>query len=383
MGLTGAEAVAYAMKQINPEVVAAYPITPQTEIMDVYAKYVADGEVDTEFIRVESEHSAMSATCGASAAGVRAMTATSSQGLALMHEIVYIASGMRLPIVMAVVNRALSAPINIHCDHSDTMAERDSGWLQFYCESAQEAYDLMFIALKLAENDKVRLPVMVCQDGFITSHGVENITLIDNVKIKGFIRNYKPKYSLLDIEHPISVGTVYFPDYYFEHKRQQIEAINQAKLLFPKIAKDFEKISGVNYGFVEEYKLNDSDYVIVAMSSTCGTVKDVVDKLREKGKKVGLLKVRVFRPFPYEDIVKLLKDKKKIAILDRAIAPGSFAPLFSDIRAAFYETVKKPEIFSYIYGLGGRDINLNDIEKIFNDLINSKAKKENYVGLRE
>jgi pyruvate ferredoxin oxidoreductase alpha subunit len=284
---------------------------------------------------------------------------------------------------MPVVNRALSAPINIHCDHTDTMAERDSGWLQFYCESAEEVYHMIFIALKLAENEKVLLPAMVCQDGFITSHGVENLREIETKKIKSFIGTYNPKHSLLDIEHPISSGSIFFYDYFFEARRQQIDAIEQAKLLYPKVAKEFEKISGVYYDFVEEYNLKDAEYVIVAMSSTCGTVKDVVDFLRKQGKKVGLLKIRVFRPFPNEEIVKLLKDKKKVAILDRAIAPGSYAPLFSEIRSVFYESDKKPEIYSYMFGLGGRDVTLDNIESVFSDLINNKKEKINYLGLRE
>ncbi len=380
--LTGAEAVALAMKQINPDVVAAYPITPQTDIMHSFSQYVADGKVDSELIRVESEHSAMSACVGASASGARVMTASSSQGIALMHEIIYIAASTRLPIIMNVVNRALSGPINIHCDHSDTMAERDSGWIQLYCENAQEVYDLTILSLRLAENNNIMLPVMVCQDGFITSHAVEPVSLLDDSKIKNFIKEYKPKYSLLDVDNPVTIGPIDFYDYYFEHKRQQVEAMEQVIKIYPKIAKEFSKICGKYYDVVEDYKLKDAEYVIVTMSSTAGTTKEVIDVLRKKGKKVGLLKIRMFRPFPNEEIVKLLKGKKAVAVLDRAASLGAEAPLFAEIKSAFYEQAKKPKIASYIFGLGGREIRPKMIEQVFDALINKKAKKENYLGVR-
>ncbi len=380
--LTGAEAASLAMKQINPDIVAAYPITPQTDIMHSFSQYVADGKVDTELIRVESEHSAMSACVGASAAGARVMTASSSQGIALMHEIIYIASSTRLPIVMNVVNRALSGPINIHCDHSDTMAERDSGWIQLYCETAQEVYDLTILALKIAEQKDILLPTMVCQDGFITSHAVEPVKTLDDKKIKKFIKEYKPESPLLDVNNPISIGPIDFYDYYFEHKRQQVDAMEKTRKFYPKIAKEFKKISGKYYDIVEEYKLKDADYVIVVMSSTAGTTKEVIDELRKQGKKVGLLRIRMFRPFPEEVIVKKLKGKKAVAVLDRAASFGAEAPLFSEVRAAFYEEKNKPKMFSYVFGLGGRETRPNMIEKVFNEIEKGKAKKENYLGVR-
>jgi pyruvate ferredoxin oxidoreductase alpha subunit len=381
--LTGAEAAALAMKQINPDIVAAYPITPQTDIMHSFSQFVADGKVDTELIRVESEHSAMSACVGASAAGARVMTATAANGLALMHEIVYIAASTRLPIVMNVVNRALSGPINIHCDHSDTMAERDSGWIQLYCETAQEVYDLTILAMKLAEHKDILLPVMVCQDGFITSHAVEPVGLMEDKKVKKYIGEYKPKYYLLNVKKPITIGPIDFYDFYFEHKRQQVDAMQKTKELYPKLVKEFKKICKKYYDVVEDYKLKDADYVIVTMSSTAGTTKEVVDELRKKGKKVGLLKIRMFRPFPEEEIVKKLKGKKAVAVLDRAASFGAEAPLFSEIRAAFYEESKKPKMSSYVFGLGGREIRPSMIEKVYNELISGKAKKENYLGVRE
>jgi len=380
--LTGTEAAALAMKQINPDVVAAYPITPQSDIMHSFAQYVADGKVDSELIRVESEHSAMSACVGASAAGARVMTASASQGIALMHEIIYIAASTRLPIIMNVVNRALSGPINIHCDHSDTMAERDSGWVQIYCENAQEVYDLTLLSIRLAENNKILLPVMICQDGFITSHTVEPVSILEDSKIKNYIGEFKPKYPLLNVDKPITIGPIDFYDYYFEHKRQQVDAMQQVRKLYPKIAKDFVKLSKTYYDVVEDYKLKDADYVIVTMSSTAGTTKEVVDVMRKKGKKVGLLKIRMFRPFPNEEIVKLLKGKKAVAVLDRAASFGAEAPLFSEIKSSFYEETKKPKMSSYVFGLGGREIRPSMIEQVYDELIKGKAKKENYLGVR-
>ncbi|MFW5852957.1 MAG: pyruvate ferredoxin oxidoreductase, partial [Nanoarchaeota archaeon] len=314
-GLTGADASAEAMKQINPDVVPAYPITPQTPVMHAFTKFVADGDVQTEMILVESEHSAMSASVGASAAGARVMTATSANGLALMHEIVYIASSSRLPIVMNIVNRALSGPINIHCDHSDTMAERDSGWIQIYSATAQEAYDNTIMAMRIAEHPDVRLPVMVCQDGFITSHGVENVEVLDNTSVKMFVKEHEPYYPLLDTDKPISYGPLDLFDYYFEHKRQQSEAMMHVRKVAKEIFKEYEELTGRKYNFYENYMLDDADYVIFVMSSTADTAKEIIDNLREKGEKVGMFKLNMFRPFPISDVIKELKDKKAIAVM--------------------------------------------------------------------
>ncbi len=385
--LSGADAVAYGMKQINPDVVAAFPITPQTEIMERFEKFYADGEVDTEMIRVESEHSAMSAAVGASAAGARAMTATSANGLALMWEIVYIAASTRLPIVMNVVNRALSGPINIHCDHSDSMGCRDSGWLQIYSENGQEAYENTIFAVRLAEHPKVRLPMMVCQDGFITSHSVEPVEFIEDSKVKKYIGEFKPEFSVLDAEHPITLGPLDLFDYYFEHKRQQIEAMENARKAFLEVAADFEKVCGRKVELFEDYFAKDADYVIVVMSSTAGTAKEVVDKLRKEGRNVGLIRPRLFRPFPYSEIAGALEGKKAVAVMDRACSFGAQAgPLCIEIRSALLSLKKQPEIFSYIFGLGGRDTSMDDIESVFNDLISKKAKPAGYVaylGVRE
>ena len=387
--LTGDQAVAFAMKQIEPDVVAAYPITPQTAIVMSFANYVANGQVTTEVIHVESEHSAMSACVGAAAAGARTMTATSANGLALMWEIVYIAASTRLPIVMPVVNRALSGPINIHCDHSDTMGARDSGWIQIYCENAQEVYENTVLAVRIAEHKKILLPVMVCQDGFITSHGVEGIDTLDDKKVNDFIGEYKIGNPLLDVDNPVTYGPLDLQDYYFEHKRQQTEAMKAALTAIPEVLKEFEKTFGTKYDFIETYRLDDAEIEIVALSSTAGTVKFVVDELRAKGIKAGLLRPRIFRPFPKEKIINALKNVKSVAILDRSDSfSAEGGPLYSEIKAALYDSGIKPLISNYIYGLGGRDIFPADINKVYTDLqATVKAGKVktplNYLGSRE
>jgi len=389
VAITGNDAAAYAIKQINPDVMAAYPITPQTSLVQKFSEYVADGLVKTEFVTVESEHSAMSACVGAAAAGGRVMTATAANGLALMFEIVYIAASSKLPIVMPVVNRALSGPINIHCDHSDSMAARDSGWIQLYSENAQEAYDNTIQAIRIAENMKVRLPVMVMFDGFITSHGIEMVDFLDDEVVSNFVGDYQPNHPLLDPEKPLTYGPLDLYDYYFEHKRQQAEDINNSKPIILDVAKEFEKTSGRSYGLFESYQLEDAETAIVALSSTAGTTKEVVDEMRAKGKKVGLLKPRVFRPFPYQEIAKALSHLKAVAILDRSDSFGAFGgPLFTEIRSAMMEFGKIPENIDIIYGLGGRDINQQDIEGVYNQLDaiakSGKVKERiQYLGVRE
>ncbi len=389
VAITGNDAAAYAIKQINPDVMAAYPITPQTALVQKFSEYVADGLVNTEFVTVESEHSAMSACVGAAAAGGRVMTATAANGLALMFEIVYIAASNKLPIVMPVVNRALSGPINIHCDHSDSMAARDAGWIQIYSESAQEAYDNTIQAIRIAENMKVRLPVMVMYDGFITSHGIEIVNFLDDKVVSDFVGIYKPNYPLLDTEKPLTYGPLDLYDYYFEHKRQQAEDIKNSKPIILDVAKEFKKLSGREYGLFESYQLEDAETAIVVLSSTAGTAKTVVDRLREKGKKVGLLKPRVFRPLPYLEIAEALSHLKAIAILDRSDSFGGFGgPLFTEIRSAMMEFGKIPVNINIIYGLGGRDINQEDISGIYDQLQeiakSGKVKERiQYFGVRE
>lgn len=385
LGMNGDSAVAYAMKQINPDVVAGYPITPQTIAIERFSEYVADGEVDTEFVATESEHSAMSACIGASAAGGRVMTSTASAGLALMWEVLYVASGMRLPIVMNVMNRALSAPLSIHCDHSDSMGARDSGWIQIHGENVQEAYDNIIQAVKIAETAK--LPVMPCFDGFIVSHAVERFDVLDDKVVKKFIGNYKPKYSLLNIKSPVTMGPADLPDFYMEHKKQQHEAMIKALEIVKQVGKEYKEISGRSYNTLEPYKLNDAEVAIVVVGSTCGTVRETVDIMRKKGLKVGLLKIRLFRPFPRDDINNALRSPKVIAIMDRSDSFGSFGgPLFTEIRNSIFKH-SNAEIVNYIYGLGGRDVRVKDIEEIYNGLLEiSKTgnvyEYVNYLGVR-
>ncbi len=388
VALMGDQAAAEAMRQIEPDVVAAYPITPQTEIVMTFAQFVADGRVQTEMIPVESEHSAMSACVGAAASGARTMTATSANGLALMWEIVYIAASTRLPIVMPVVNRALSAPINIHCDHSDTMGARDSGWLQIYCENNQEVYENIIMAVRIAEHKDILLPVMVCQDGFITSHAVEGVKIYDDKQVKDFIGEYKLEHSLLDVDKPVTYGPLDLQDYYFEHKRQQSQGMQNALKAMPEVFAEFKKHFGVGYDFIDTYKLDDADVAIVVLSSTAGTTKVVVDELRAQGKKVGLLRPRVFRPFPKEKIVQALSKLKAVAILDRSDSFSSQGgPLFSEIRSALLDEAQRPLSCNYIYGLGGRDINLEQIKSVYADLEKITKEKKvknlvNYLGVR-
>ena len=387
--LSGNEAAATAMKQINPDVVAAFPITPSTEIPQYFSTFVDNGVVDTEFVAVESEHSAMSACIGAEAAGARAMTATSANGLSLMWEMIYIASSLRLPIVLSLVNRAVSGPLNIHCDHSDAMGVRDAGWIMLFSENNQEAYDNLLMAHRIAENENVQLPLMVCQDGFITSHSIENIQLEDDDEVKKFVGTYKPKHYLLNDKEPIAVGPLDLQGFLFEHKAQQAEAMKNAKDVILKVSEDFEKWTGRHYGLFEEYKLDDAEIAIVCMNSTAGTTKFVVDNLRNKGIKAGLLKLRVFRPFPGEEIAKALSHLKAVAVLDKADSLNAIGgALYSDITSSMYtENVHVPMV-NYVYGIGGRDTKSTDIESVFTDLqeIVKTNKVENpyrYLGLRK
>jgi len=382
--LTGNESGAEAMRQIAPDVVAAYPITPQTELMHRFAEYFADGKVPTELILVESEHSALSACVGASAAGARVMTATSSQGMALMWEIMYIAAALRLPIVMPLVNRALSAPINIHCDHSDSMGARDTGWIQLYCENCQEVYDNVVQAVRIAEDRNVLLPVMVCYDGFILSHTVERVEILENHEVKGFVGEYSPDHPLLDVEHPVTYGALDLQDYYFEHKRQEAEAMRNVKPVIVKVAQEYEVLSGRKYRLFEEYFTRDAEHIIVCLGSASGTAKAAVDDLRQAGGKVGLLKLRVFRPFPAEELVEALAHARTIAVMDRADGVNSIGgPVFSEIRAALYGQ-SNAKISNYIYGLGGRDIDIGMMKSVFQDMSDGKcAEQAFYIGVRE
>jgi pyruvate ferredoxin oxidoreductase alpha subunit len=388
VAVTGNEAVAEALRQTNPDVCAAYPITPATDLMQRFASFVANGQVDTELILVESEHSAMSACIGAAAGGGRVATATSSQGLALMWEMLYIAAGTRLPIIMPVVNRSLSAPLNIHGDHSDAMGARDSGWIQLWSENVQEAYDNTIQAFKIGEHMDIRLPVMVCLDGFIISHSIERAEYLEDSEVENFVGEYKTLNPLLDIDNPKSFGPLILPDLFHEYKRAQHEVTTKVKDVVLDIAKEFEKISGRKYGLFETYRLEDAEIALVILNSAAGTSKDVVDEFRDRGIKAGLLKPRLFRPFPYEEVADALKHLKAICVMDRADSSGGYGPVFLEVSSALYHVKKRPRMINKIYGLGGRDYLPQHAEQVLEELVeitktdNVRIIKE-YIGVRE
>ncbi len=390
LAVTGNEAVAEAMRQVNPDVVAAYPITPQTEVVQIYAQFVADGKVDTEFITAESEHSAMSAVIGSAAGGARTMTATSSQGFALMWEMLYVAASYRLPVVMTTVNRALSGPINIHCDHSDTMGGRDSGWIQLYGENHQEAYDNVIQAVKIAEHLDVRLPVMTMLDGYVISGAIGPLQMIPGEAVQEFIGPYHAINPMLDSKHPVTVGPFDgLHGWYFEHKAAQNQAMDRALKVIKDVARDYGKLSGRTYDLLDSYLIEDAEIAIVVVGSTAGTTRMVVDKLRAKGVKAGMVRVRVFRPFPVAAYAKALSHVKVVGVLDRADSFGAQGgPVFLEVRSALYDSDPRPQVLPFIYGLGGRDIFPDNIEQAFAVLQKAaqgkKTKVERrYLNLRE
>ena len=366
--LSGNEAVAYAMKQINPDVMGAFPITPSTEIPQYFSTYVDNGEVDTEFVAVESEHSAMSVCIGAQAAGCRAISATSSCGLCYMTEMLYVAASDRLPITLAVSCRALSGPININNDHSDAMGVRDAGWVMLFAETNQEAYDNYLQAMRIGE--AVDLPIMICQDGFITSHAIENIELVETDKVKDFVGEYKPRHYLLNKDEPIAVGAYATPTYYIESKRLQAQAMMDAKDVIRKVGAEFGEMTGRKYELIEKYMMDDAETAVVIIGSSAGTAKAAVNELRESGKKVGLVKVRAFRPFPEEDIADALKGVKAFAAMDKSDSFNAHCgPLYAETCAALYANgVCAPKGINYIYGLGGRDVRVESIKTVFSEL---------------
>lgn len=365
--LSGNEAVATAMKQINPDTVAAYPITPSTEIPQYFSSFVSNGTVSTQFIPVESEHSAMSATIGAAASGARTMSATSSQGLAYMFEMLYVASGMRLPMTLICANRALSAPLNIHNDHSDSMGVRDCGFIQLYCENNQEAYDNTIMAVKISE--EAHLPVMVCYDGFITSHSVENINLMETEEVQNFVGKYTPENYLLNEEKNISMGPLALQNYYFKLRRELSIAMDDSVEIINKVSDEFYNITGRKYGLYEKYMMDDADIAIVALNSTAGTIKHVIDNLRKDNIKIGLLKPRCFRPMPHDQIAKEFKNLKALAIMDKSDSINGYSgPLFSEITSSMFSSNIHVNTINYIYGLGGSDVNENDILEVVSNL---------------
>ncbi|MEM3550744.1 MAG: transketolase C-terminal domain-containing protein [Candidatus Bathyarchaeia archaeon] len=401
IALNGNEAVAYAVKQCDVDVVAAYPITPQTIIVERFSEYVANGEVETEFVCTESEHSALTACLTASLTGARTFTASASAGLALMHEMLFVTSGCRAPVVMAIANRALSSPLNIHGDHSDAMAQRDGGWIQIYAENVQEVYDSVIQAFRISENTEVLLPSMVCLDGFILSHSLENLNVLPDDAVKKFVGHRKFAKVLthegkmadlcLDPANPMTMGPVGFPNYYFEFKRQQEEAMKKALEVIPQVNEEYALVSGRRYGdgLIEQYRLEDAEIATVCLGSTAGTVKSVVDDLREEGVKAGLMRIRTFRPLPVEQIRRALENVKAVAVMDRSISFGGHGgAVFQEVRHALYDCVKRPLTVNYIYGLGGRDTSRVQIREIYNDLQKILLRKHvetpiRYVGLRE
>ena len=387
--MSGNEAVAFAIRQINPDVMPAFPITPSTEIPQMVSTYIANGEIDTEFIPVESEHSAMSAAIGSEAAGARTLTATSSAGLAYMWEELLLAASNRMPVALALVNRALSGPININCDHSDGMGARDTGWIQIYAENNQEVYDNFIQAYPIAEDPQVHLPIMICQDGFITSHAVENIELLEDGDVKEFVGEYEPEEFLLNPGKPIAVGPYSVTNYAMEAKKNQADALKRSKEVILKVAEEFEKISGRKYGLFEEYRTEDADYIMLIMGSAAGTAKQAVDDLREQGKKAGVIKLRVFRPFPADELAGSLKGAKAVAVMDRTESyNGNGGPLGSEVTAGLYRKKIMVETDNYIYGLGGRDFTVQEVYDIFGELEdfieNGKVPEQfQYIGLRK
>ncbi len=391
IALNGDEAVALAAKQCDVDVVAAYPITPQTIIVEKFSEYVANGEVQTEFICTESEHSAMTACLAAAATGARTFTASASAGLALMHEMLFVTSGFRAPVVMAVANRALSAPLNIHGDQSDSMAERDSGWIQIYVENAQEAYDSIIQAFKIAEDAEVSLPVIVGLDGFTISHTLENVTVLGDDPIKQFVgerqlpmvftHEGKTVPYKLDPANPMTMGPNVSPNYYFEFKRQQEEGMRNAVKKIQEVNAEYAKLTGRNYGdgLVDTYRFDDAEIAIVVVGSTAGTLKVIVDQLRQEGIKAGVLRIRTFRPFPFEQLRSALKNVKTVAVMDKSMSFGGFGgAVFNEVRNALYDAEAHPTIVNYIFGLGGRDTNPHELRKIYEDLL--KINKTGNIG---
>jgi len=380
--LEGSRAVAEVVKLCKPGVISAYPITPQTHIVEELARLVADGQLNSQFVNVESEHSALSCVLGAVAAGVRAYTATSSQGLLYMGEVVFNLAGLRLPLVMTCANRAISAPINIWNDQQDSVSLRDAGWIQLYAEDVQEAVDLHLIGYRLSEDKSMMLPVMVCMDGFILTHGIETVNIPAQEQVDKFLPQYQPLYKL-DPQNPITMGSLVDPEAYTETRYALQKTQEEALKLIPKITAEFAKVFGRQYnGLIEEYRLKDAERAIVAMGSVCGTIKEVIDELRAKGKKVGLLKITSYRPFPAQEIYEALKNVGKVAVLDRALSLGSYAPLVSEIKAVFFGKKKKPQVASsFIVGLGGRDITKDSIKEVFR-LLTARERPGEFIDLK-
>lgn len=382
LAINGDNAVALAWKQIDPDVCAAYPITPQTLIVEKFADYVANSEVTTEFVCVESEHSALTFCTTACSAGARTFTATASQGLAYMWEMLPITASMRTPLIMAVANRTVSGPININNDHGDVMSARDCGWLSLFSENVQEAYDMSICAPRIAEAPDVQLPCLVNLDGFILTHAIERIVPLDTQDVKKFVGPYQPMYPLLDTDHPVTHNLMDGPLFYYPHKYQMVEAMEASKKVAQDVFDEFAKISGRQYHLVEEYMCEDADCIAIVLGSSFGTMKEAVDQLRREGMKVGVAMPRVFRPWPIEELAKLMKGKKNVIVMDRHLSVGSYGPMFPEVVAAAMENESVPKMFNYIYGLGGADTMVSDFMSVFKDVKDGRAKTINYLGVK-
>jgi Pyruvate:ferredoxin oxidoreductase and related 2-oxoacid:ferredoxin oxidoreductases, alpha subunit len=382
IAINGDAAIALAWKQVDPDVCAAYPITPQTIIVEKFAEYVANGEVSTEFVCVESEHSALTLCVTAASAGARTFTATASQGLAYMWEMMPIASSMRVPLIMAVANRAVSGPINIQNDHGDVMAARDCGWITLFAENVQQAYDMSIIAPRICEHHDVQLPGLVNLDGFILTHAIERMTPLETHDIKKFVGEYKPLYPLLDVKHPVSHNLMDGPLYYYPHKYQMVEAMEKALPITKAVFKEFEALSGRKYNVVEEYMCEDAEIIAVVLGSSFGTMKEAVDQLRKEGMKVGVAMPRLYRPWPIEELAKVMKGKKAVVVMDRHLSVGSYGPMFPEIVAAAIENDSMPKMYNFIYGLGGADTMVSDFMSVYKDVKDGRAKRINFLGVK-
>ncbi|MBR2394074.1 MAG: pyruvate ferredoxin oxidoreductase [Candidatus Methanomethylophilaceae archaeon] len=383
IAINGDNAVALAWKQIDPDVCAAYPITPQTIIVEKFAEYVANGEVDTEFVCVESEHSALTLCTSSCSAGARTFTATASQGLAYMWEMMPITSAMRTPLITAVANRAVSGPININNDHGDAMSARDCGWVMLFSENVQEAYDNSIIAPRIAEHPDVQLPCMVNLDGFILTHAIERMTMVETADVKKFVGEYKPLYPLLDVKHPLSHGNMDGPDFYYPHKYQLVQAMDKALEVAEDVFKEFAELTGREYHLVEEYLCDDAEYVAVILGSSFGTMKAAVDELREMGLKVGCAMPRVYRPWPEAALAKLMAGKKGVAVFDKHLSVGAYGPMFPEVVTAAAELEALPKMYNVIYGLGGADATVSGFKKMMQEVVNGDAAKITYLGVKE
>lgn len=382
VAMNGDAAVAYAWKQVNPDVCAAYPITPQTIIVENFSKYVADGEVDTEYVAVESEHSALTLCAASCSAGARTFTATASQGLAYMWEMLPITSSMRVPVVMAVANRAISGPININNDHGDAMAARDTGWIQLFADNVQSAYDNAIMAPKIAEHPDVQLPIITNLDGFILTHAVERMTPVDTEDVKKFVGKFKPVCPLLDYKNPTSHGMLDGPDFYFAHKHQQSEALNNVLEVAEQVFKEFKEMTGREYKLVNEYRCDDAEFIAIILGSSYGTMQETVDKMRDAGIKVGAAMPQVYRPWPEKELARIMKGKKAVAVFDKHLSIGAYGPMYPEVVAAAIDLDEVPKIYNFIYGIGGADTSVSILEDAMKSVVEGTAEKINFAGMK-